>query len=68
MSDAGKNLSKDYHSDCGVCRFWKRSDVAEGRCLRYAPSPAPSSVPPGRQWPLTNATDVCGEFAVEVDP
>ncbi len=76
MSAAGKNLSKDFHSDCSVCRFWKRIDDVIGECYRNAPSPVvdtSSSVAqratqkPLARWPITNAVDVCGDFALETD-
>lgn len=70
MNEAGINLSKDFNSDCGVCRFWDRADETMGRCLRHAPSPAAFSEVGTllASWPRTHATDVCGDFAFEVEP
>lgn len=72
MSVPGLNFSKDFHSDCGVCRFWTRVDGPEGSnggmCFRNAPLPVVYELRPDERpwtvWPLTHATDVCGEFAV----
>ena len=72
MSVPGINFSKDFHSDCGVCRFWSRIDDVKGVCYRNAPQPLVVEQRrddrPWAVWPLTSATDVCGEFAVEVEP
>lgn len=53
---------------CEECRFWVRTedDPVFGECRRYAPPPY--FVPPNRlyplrlvAWPLTEATDGCGQ-------
>lgn len=63
---------------CSRCRYWQRthaqSDV--GRCRRYPPEPSDVEVfegsPPRvavlHDWPLTIASDSCGEFMSHVLP
>jgi hypothetical protein len=63
---------------CSRCRHWQRthpvSDV--GRCRRYPPEPSDIEAakgPPPRlvvihDWPLTIASDSCGEFVSQVLP
>jgi hypothetical protein len=63
---------------CSRCRHWRRthaqSDV--GRCRRYPPEPsdveAVEGSPPRlvvlHDWPLTIASDCCGEFINHVLP
>ena len=55
---------------CDQCRFWKRFDVESGQCCCHAPRPELSDFPehatdpPWRAvWPLTLATDWCGDWA-----
>lgn len=44
---------------CGSCRHWHKPDPAGlGRCRRYPPSRG--------EHPVTQPTEVCGEFAARV--
>ena len=48
---------------CGSCHHWKLSadklgEPPIGVCRRYPPVP----VPAGTSWPMTYATDTCGEY------
>ena len=66
------------HPTCSRCRFWQRtheeSDV--GDCRRYPPQAseieATKGSPPSLSffhgWPLTLASDWCGEFLHNVLP
>lgn len=63
---------------CSRCRHWQRahpeSDV--GRCQRYPPGPsdieASLESPPRlvilNDWPLTIASNYCGEFVSQILP
>lgn len=56
MSVPGKNIHNDPWSKCSTCH---RNPPA----LIDKETPRPWAV-----WPLTSHNDVCGEFAVEVEP
>ena len=49
--------------NCSKCKFWIETgaiDDGVNHCRRYAPAPGSSEA---RQlWPITKASDWCGEF------
>jgi len=51
---------------CDSCRFWRRLTDGQGQCRRNAPaawvSPATRIDPPRVSWPLTLASEGCGEW------
>ncbi len=63
---------------CSRCRHWQRTHAVSdvGKCRRYPPEPADIEAvegPPPRlimihDWPLTIASDGCGEFMSRVLP
>lgn len=44
---------------CAECRFWKNNGLNTGECRRMPPVVGPKYS--GSKWPITNATDWCGE-------
>lgn len=57
------------HTRCVCCRYWEDTGydidglAIEGLCRRRAPATELThfSSPPKARWPLTDATDWCGE-------
>lgn len=46
-------------STCDSCRFWHK---AESQCRRNAPLPVNGGQDKQTLWPVTAASDWCGEF------
>jgi hypothetical protein len=72
--DGGNNMPQS----CSRCCFWRRTQAHSdaGRCHRYPPELADIELVPGspprlvvlHDWPLTIASDGCGEFVSHVLP
>lgn len=76
-------MKADTVENCAACRFWKICPSGAGVCRRYPPVPVAevgsteaireevvrevySSTEPN--WPITNATEWCGEFKAAEEP
>lgn len=47
---------------CGKCKFWNENGINTGQCRRMPPQVGPGGH--GKKWPITSATDWCGEGAL----
>lgn len=47
---------------CGNCNYWIDRDNGDGECHRNAPQPTVGEGDAEVHWPLTLASDWCGEF------
>src|ERR1041385_4127522 len=61
----GRGMNMATTEQCSNCRFWDypadQVTSTEWPCRRYAPKPGPSGNGTSTYWPLTEASDWCGE-------
>lgn len=73
MATRKKQSEMPEQSQCSICAYWERlppeRDMEDdaGLCRRYPPVVLLDNSEPFTIWPLTEDTDMCGEFRARLN-